>query len=206
MFDVASVYVCWVEKQNSHLTEPDNLRNSPIHASHQVYCNSDVNLREMDVIGFDFDYTIASYTDSLLELVYQQALDSLVDQFGYPEELKANSYDPSFAIRGITVDRQKALLMKVSSFNRISVGSVFKGRRRLTNEEILKEYDGTRFVSFKYREEAMAPLTDLFTLPHACLLADVVEHFEKNGIVYEPESVVLVSNMARWAAISTLSL
>jgi len=59
-------------------------------------------------IGFDFDYTLVTYTDELLELIYEKALARLVNDRQYPNEmLEAGlSYDPFFSIRGLAVDKE----------------------------------------------------------------------------------------------------
>lgn len=47
----------------------------------------------------DFDYTVCDYTSELEELIYDQAKEYLVENCGYPNEIRASRYDPSFAIR-----------------------------------------------------------------------------------------------------------
>ena len=59
-------------------------------------------------IGFDFDYTLVTYTDELLELIYEKALARLVTDRQYPTEMLQTGlkYDPCFSIRGLAVDKE----------------------------------------------------------------------------------------------------
>lgn len=91
----------------------------------------------------DFDYTLVSYNDALEAMIYDLARDHLVDPLGYPAEIKQQEYDPSFAIRGLAVDTDKGLLLKLSYLHGIALRTVFRGRRRLTKEEVLAEYGGS---------------------------------------------------------------
>ena len=43
-----------------------------------VYANNELDLNEIEVYGFDYDYTLASYKQSLHFLIYQLGRDALV--------------------------------------------------------------------------------------------------------------------------------
>jgi hypothetical protein len=53
----------------------------------------------MEAVGFDYDYTLASYTDNLQPLIYDLAVRYLVNNMGYPHELETLKYDPNFPVR-----------------------------------------------------------------------------------------------------------
>lgn len=67
-----------------------------------VYANSYVDLGKVDTVGFDFDYTLVTYTKELLELIYDMALTRLVEEKEYPREMLTSGlkFDPFFSIRG----------------------------------------------------------------------------------------------------------
>ena len=44
-----------------------------------VYANNELCLEEIDVYGFDYDYTLACYGDSLHYLIYDMGRDALVN-------------------------------------------------------------------------------------------------------------------------------
>lgn len=67
-----------------------------------VYANSYVDLGKVDTVGFDYDYTLVTYTQQLLELIYDMALKRLVEEKEYPREMLESGlrFDPFFSIRG----------------------------------------------------------------------------------------------------------
>lgn len=67
-----------------------------------VYANSYVDLSKVSTIGFDYDYTLVTYTQELLELIYDMALKRLVIEKEYPREMLESGlkFDPFFSIRG----------------------------------------------------------------------------------------------------------
>jgi hypothetical protein len=94
-------------------------------------------LDELDILGFDYDYTLASYTDKVSYFIYDKALQYLLKNHGYtpislrltfyphelthfrcaslsyPQELKHKTFDPTFAIRGLHYDTKKGYMMKL---------------------------------------------------------------------------------------------
>lgn len=59
------------------------MRGKPIHLFRDIYANKLVKLGEIEVIGFDYDYTICQYSNNLIELIYRHARDYLIDNLGY---------------------------------------------------------------------------------------------------------------------------
>jgi hypothetical protein len=53
----------------------------------------------MDILGFDYDYTLASYTDRVQHFIYSNALRWLIEVQKYPKNLEVLQFDPTFAIR-----------------------------------------------------------------------------------------------------------
>jgi HAD superfamily 5'-nucleotidase-like hydrolase len=113
-----------------------------------------------------------------------------VTKLRYPTGLEDLRFDPTFAIRGLTIDKEKGLLCKISSHQKLCNMGVFRGRKRLSREQIMEEYHGSRHISIAYRDEKMEPLNDLFSVAHACLFADVVQFLIDEGIEYEPIAIV----------------
>ena len=67
-----------------------------------VYANSYVDLGQVDTVGFDYDYTLVTYTKELLKVIYDMALKRLVEEKDYPDEMLTSGlkFDPFFSIRG----------------------------------------------------------------------------------------------------------
>ena len=53
----------------------------------RVYANNYVDLGKVDTVGFDFDYTLVTYSEELLDLIYDMALNRLVTSRQYPLEM-----------------------------------------------------------------------------------------------------------------------
>lgn len=104
--------------------------------SSTIYANNEVNLAEVDIYGFDYDYTLALYSDALNTMIYNTARAFLIEHFKvcravvalivlslrlrlgliypfcppawqYPEGIHKYDYIPNFASRGLHYDIQK---------------------------------------------------------------------------------------------------
>lgn len=65
-----------------------------------IFANNELSLRYIEVYGFDYDYTLASYSDALHDLIYDLAVDVLINHYGvslqHPTPL-THPYLPIFA-------------------------------------------------------------------------------------------------------------
>ena len=77
----------------------------------RVFCNRNLRMDTIEMIGFDMDYTLALYhQDKLEQLSIDLTLTKLIEKHGYPEDIRNLHYDPRWAIRGVMVDRQLEML------------------------------------------------------------------------------------------------
>ena len=95
--------------------------------SRDVFVNNEVSLRHVTSFGFDYDYTLAIYSEELHSTIYAIAMDNLINMLGYPEEIRDYKYDNSFPIRGLHFDTANGYLMKIDSHSRVQMGTVYKG-------------------------------------------------------------------------------
>lgn len=138
-----------------------------------VYTNRDTDLASIRLVGFDMDYTLAIYKKLPMEqLQYDLTLQRLVENKGYPEEIRQLEYDPTFIVRGLTVDKRSGHLIKTDTHG--GVGVCFRGRRRVPDEEIQRLY---RNAKIRLQTATFASVDTLFALPEACLYANLVEFF-----------------------------
>uniref|UniRef100_A0A0K8V031 5'-nucleotidase domain-containing protein 3 n=1 Tax=Bactrocera latifrons TaxID=174628 RepID=A0A0K8V031_BACLA len=162
-----------------------------------VFANNELDLEEVDVYGFDYDYTLACYKPCLHDLLYNLGRDRLIQKFKYPENISKLEYIPRFAVRGLHYDIEKGLLLKLDSFLQIQLESVYRGLTKIPDSEVLKLYRN-RILPIAYVEgqsknhqpnakAKMVQLADLFSVPEMCLLCNVAEYFERNHIDYNPE-------------------
>jgi hypothetical protein len=52
-----------------------------------VFANNELSLRDIAVYGFDYDYTLAHYTDELNSLIYQMSLEKLIKEYSVSRRL-----------------------------------------------------------------------------------------------------------------------
>ena len=155
----------------------------------QVFCNRELRLDNIDVIGFDYDYTLASYKTQLQELIYNQAKQYLLDELRYPTVLEDKRFDKSFAVRGLYFDRRHGTLTKLSYANNVSPSACFHGRSRLEKAEAQALYPSGMHVSEEYVKQNMRTYVDLFALSEACLMSDVVQLAIDSKIKFDPAAL-----------------
>ncbi|XP_069829638.1 5'-nucleotidase domain-containing protein 3 [Dendropsophus ebraccatus] len=159
-----------------------------------IFSNNEMSLGNIEIYGFDYDYTLAFYSKDLHTLIFNTARDLLINEHRYPNELRAYEYDPNFAIRGLHYDVHKALLMKIDSFHYIQLGTVYRGFDVVPDSEVIEMYQGSHvpleqmsdFYGKSSEGNTLKQFMDIFSLPEMTLLSCVNDYFLKNNIDYEP--------------------
>ena len=139
----------------------------------RVYANRDLALRDIKCVGFDMDYTLGIYQKKPMEqLQYDLTVERLITKMGYPETIRELTYDPTFIIRGLTVDKRTGAIIKMDTHG--SVLRAFKGRTPLPADEIERLYKN---LIIRLASDDFASLDTLFAMPEACLYANLVGWF-----------------------------
>lgn len=158
-----------------------------------VFTNNEIDLKEIKVYGFDYDYTLANYNVSLYKLLFDLARDSLLLNFKYPNGLKDLEYMHDFPIRGLHLDKRKGWLMKIDSYHNIQMGTVYHGMKPVPKEEVTKFYNGTRVniddLGHTQTSSTLHHFVDLFCLPEINLLASTFQYFLDHNIHFNPQYV-----------------
>uniref|UniRef100_A0A4W6F4P4 5'-nucleotidase domain containing 3 n=1 Tax=Lates calcarifer TaxID=8187 RepID=A0A4W6F4P4_LATCA len=141
-----------------------------------IFANNEMSLRDIEIYGFDYDYTLAFYSSHLHTLIFNIARDILISNHRYPEGLRKYEYIPNFAVRGLHYDVQKALLMKIDAFHYIQLGTVYRGLHPNMSDFYGKSSHG----------HTMKQFMDIFSLPEMTLLSCVNDFFMRHNIDYEP--------------------
>ena len=76
------MYMCNLVYDNfvSMVTTKEDLLTKTVNTN-GVFVNSDISLKHINVYGFDYDYTLVSYTTEVHRLIYDHAKNMLVDKF-----------------------------------------------------------------------------------------------------------------------------
>ncbi|XP_073086806.1 5'-nucleotidase domain-containing protein 2 isoform X3 [Manis javanica] len=156
-----------------------------------IYSNNEISLRDVEVYGFDYDYTLAQYADALHPEIFNAARDILIEHYKYPEGIRRYDYNPSFAIRGLHYDIQKSLLMKIDAFHYVQLGTAYRGLQPVPDEEVIDLYGGTQHIplyqmsGFYGKGPSIKQFMDIFSLPEMALLSCVVDHFLGHGLEFD---------------------
>ncbi len=141
----------------------------------QVFVNRNLRLANIDVIGFDMDYTLAIYHQRRIEqLSYDMTLQRLIEAYGYPADIASIAYDHQFVMRGLFVDKRHGNLLKIDRFGH--VGRAYHGRQPLDDAAMTQLY---RNELVKLKNPEYAWIDTLFALPEACLFAGIIDKLER---------------------------
>ena len=137
----------------------------------RVFCNRNLRMDSIEMIGFDMDYTLALYHQDRLErLSIELTLGKLIEKHGYPESIRSIHYDPRWAIRGVMVDRQLGNVFKLDRHSH--VGRCYHGFRELTHDERKATYRNEKINLSNDRWEW---IDTLFGLPEAVMYTTLVD-------------------------------
>lgn len=144
-----------------------------------IYVNKNLRLDNIQVYGFDYDYTLAHYSPNLQQLIYDLAKEHMVNevrlnffllfykfylmwnsvtsvaswfifwQFRYPETCLKFRYDQTFPIRGLSYDKKNGCLLKLDFFGSIEPDGCYFGRRKVPQNIYILLYFLTLFIDPK---------------------------------------------------------
>lgn len=184
-----------IDYSSRYLSNTAKLTNDNIN-KYGVFCNNDISLKYIDIYGFDYDYTLVNYTKELDKFIYKSVLSTLVKKYSYSKVFLDFVFDDSFAIRGLHFDKKNGVLLKVDCFNHVQTISVFKGRKQVTDFEVIEMYSGTHIANLlteknglKIDNHTFPHIIDQFTIPTATIIADVIQYFIDHNIHYDPETL-----------------
>ncbi|KAK5578496.1 hypothetical protein RB653_008167 [Dictyostelium firmibasis] len=134
--------------------------------------------KNVNVIGFDMDMAIVRYNNETTALViYECVLDHLVTVFPF---LKESKLDFSFSKRGLVIDLELGLILKLDNKKRVI--KAFRGKSIVSKEEIdsiyhdemvigspLKDYNGSNSARF-------FTMISFFETPITSIIRDFMEY------------------------------
>ena len=91
------------------------------HYMQRIFVNRCLHLENIKFFGFDMDYTIATYKSPHFESTSFEMVKQRLIDVGYPTEIGAFFYDPTFPVRGLWFDNETGNLLKVDSYGNILV-------------------------------------------------------------------------------------
>lgn len=134
----------------------------------RLFCNRTLNLRSIQAIGYDMDYTLIHYDSIRWE---ETAYRSIRDRFladGWP--IQSLEFDPKLVCRGLVIDTERGNLVKANRFGFIK--KALHGTRTLDFERLRTEYSRT---IIDLNERRWLFLNTLFSLSEGCMYAQLVD-------------------------------
>ncbi|KAK9080306.1 hypothetical protein SSX86_000064 [Deinandra increscens subsp. villosa] len=143
-----------------------------------IFCNRAVNMKNIVAVGFDMDYTLAQYKPETFEsLAYNGTVKKLVVNLGYPNELLDWSFDWTYMVRGLVLDKKRGNILKMDRHKYVKVA--YHGFRLLSKDEKVATY-GNTLVRDAFDEPDYALIDTLFSLAEAYLFAQLVDFKDNN--------------------------
>jgi HAD superfamily 5'-nucleotidase-like hydrolase len=150
----------------------------PAHAR-QIFASRTLNLRTIEAIGYDMDYTLVHYrVDAWERRAYQRAKELLIAD-GWP--VARLEFDQQLVIRGLIIDTELGNIVKANRFGYVMRS--FHGTRPMSFEEQKETY---RHTPVDLADPRFVFLNTLFSLSETCLYAQLVDLLDR-GAFAEPE-------------------
>lgn len=134
----------------------------------RVYANRTLNLRSVEAIGYDMDYTLLHYRTAEWEGAAFEHAKRVLANRGYPVHdlvFEADKY-----LQGLVLDLDLGNLVKATRFGYVIQAQ--HGTRRLTFNELRRAYNG---VFIDLAEPRFRFLNTLFSMSEAALYAQLVD-------------------------------
>lgn len=176
-----------------HLDKLDKTLSTKRRNMQRIFVNRSMHLEKIKFFGFDMDYTLAVYkTPDFESFSFDLVKQRLIDM-GYPIEIAAFIYDPTFPVRGLWFDTENGNLLKVDAYGNILI-CIFGFKFLKTyvfhflllfmliknvyyRSEIYAFYPN-KFVQLD--ENRIYIMNTLFALPETYLLACVIDFFSNS--------------------------
>jgi len=136
----------------------------------RIFCNRNLRLDRIRHVGFDMDYTLAIYEESMEHLQAEMVLERLAERYGYPVTVLQAKYQPGFAIRGLAVDMAHGNVFKMDSHR--FVGRVWHGAGPLERDLRKQIYTNRKLTP---ADPSIVMVDTLFSLPEISLYCQLVQ-------------------------------
>lgn len=144
----------------------------------RVFCNRTLNMRSIQVVGFDMDYTLVHYDVPAWEArAYAHVQRRLLER-GYP--VASLRFHPDLFARGLILDLQLGNIVKANRFGYVTKAS--HGTELLPHETQRSAYSQ---VWVDLSEPRWVFLNTLFSLSEACIYAQLVDLYDAKALPKE---------------------
>ena len=141
----------------------------------RIFCNRTLNLRRIEAVGFDMDYTLVHYDEVEWERHAYADLQTRLRTHGWPvDDLE---FDPNLVALGLILDLRHGNIVKANRFGYVK--SAAHGRRMLDFRECKSLY---KRDPVDLKEARWVFLNTLFSLSEACMYAQMVDRLDEGRL------------------------
>lgn len=141
----------------------------------QIFCNRTLNLRSIQAIGYDMDYTLVHYKVAAWEGTAYRFIQERLSNSGFPvDEL---SFQPDLVNRGLVIDRELGNIVKANRFGYVK--NAMHGTRMLDFHETRRAYARTLI---DLNDSRFVFLNTLFSISEACMFSQLVDLAEQKTL------------------------
>lgn len=144
----------------------------------RIYCNRTLNLRGMEAVGFDMDYTLVNYHTDWWEGTAFNYVKERFIAHGWP--VSEISYRPELCTIGLIIDGHLGNVVKTSHFGHVRLAS--HGTRMLSPEEVRTIYGHVPIDLSDKRWRAVDTLFSLSETSWYMQLVDLIDVEPLSGI------------------------
>ena len=158
-------------------------------SSSDLFCNREINMEQLEAIGFDMDWTLAQYNEDFDLLAFNGAKQKLISLLGYPEEALLLEYSQNSCRRGCLIDKKRGNILKLDQHNYVRTAE--HGLRPLSREERQDIYRNNYHEMQSFSGSDFVNIDTPFSLVDACLFTQLVElkdDLENRGVSTPMES------------------
>lgn len=146
---------------------------TPLDVTRRIFCNRSLNMRSINAVGFDLDYTLAQYRPETFErLAHTETVKKLISSLGYPKVLSDWKFDWRYMTRGLIIDKRRGNVLKVDKHKYVKIA--YHGFHQMRREDRLDTYNNA-YMRFSFDEPDFAMIDTLFSLAEAHLFMQLVE-------------------------------
>lgn len=142
---------------------------------HGLFCNRTLNLRSIQAIGYDMDYTLIHYRMSEWENSAYDHLKARLLAANWPVEKL--EFDPNLVTRGLIIDTSKGNVLKANRFGYVK--HAFHGTKPIEFESKKQVYRDT-LVDLSDRRWVF--MNTLFSISEACMYMQLVDLLDDGSV------------------------
>lgn len=160
----------------------------------EVFVNASLRMGSIEAVGFDMDYTLATYDSVALDRLAFSLAVGYLQAMGYPDFVGDLEYRPGSTIRGLVVDKHLGNVLKMDQYGFVSVA--FHGDREWTKAERRAAYANQ---SVPLGTARYTSVDTLFHMPEVDLYLQLVDAKDRNPEAFGPRNYALLWSDLRHA-------